>query len=268
MDVETFFNLFVEELKENKALTRYYKYNNNTTSFEFRKAYFIQRLQYIQKHITNKNSLIWDCGCGYGTSAIFLALNGYTVTGNTLEFYYNQIPSRIKYWSQFGDISSFTYSYENSYEKKFEENSLDYILVQDTLHHLEPFQDILQIFKKALKLQGKLVAIEENGNNIIIRANRFRQRGNNRIVEMYDEKLGKNILIGNENIRSYKKWNTEFNKAGFQLADEQYIRFYMPYKFKNGNSAHLIDKEQALWKKNSFLREYFFFGLNFTSQYE
>jgi hypothetical protein len=69
--IERFFLLFLEELKINANLTRYYKYNNNKSSFQFRKAYFIQRLEYIQNHITDENSVIWDCGCGFGTTAIF-----------------------------------------------------------------------------------------------------------------------------------------------------------------------------------------------------
>jgi len=264
--IERFFQLFLEELKINANLTRYYKYNNNKSSFQFRKAYFIQRLEYIQNHITEENSVIWDCGCGFGTTAIFLAMNGYKVVGNTLEFYYKEIPARLKYWSQYGDISSFTPSYENAYEKKFDPRSIDYIIVQDTLHHLEPFQGILKIFKEVMKPNGKLIAIEENGNNIIIRANRYRTRRNNRIIEIFDERLNKKILFGNENIRSLATWQKEFNKAGFELKDKRYIRLFLPFFFTNTNARNIIETEQKLWQKSSFLREYFFFGLNFIAQ--
>lgn len=266
MTIDQFFELFLEELRINKNLTKYYKYNNNKSSFQFRKAYFVQRLQYILDHITDKNGLIWDCGCGYGTTAIFLALNGYRVTGNTLEFYYNEIPARLKYWSQFGDVSLFTPSYENAYEKKFDPHSVDYIIVQDTLHHLEPFQGILKIFKEVMKPAGKLIAIEENGNNIIIRANRYRTRRNNRIIEIFDERLNKKILFGNENIRSFKTWEMEFNKAGFKLSDRNYIRLFMPFFFNETNAQKLISREQKIWRSNSLLREYFFFGLNFVAE--
>lgn len=266
MTINRFFELFLKELELNPNLTRYYKYNNNKSSFQFRKAYFSQRLQYIQSHLTKANSTIWDCGCGYGTTAIFLALNGHKVTGNTLEFYFKEIPKRLEYWSQFGDVSSFEATYENAYEKQLEPSSLDYIIVQDTLHHLEPFQEILPIFKNALKPDGKLIAIEENGNNVVIRANRYRTRGNNRIVEMYDERLKKNILIGNENIRSFETWQKEFNNGGFVLKDKNYMRLFLPFFFSDKNSQKLIEKEQRLWKKNSFLREYCFFGLNFIAE--
>jgi SAM-dependent methyltransferase len=223
-------------------------------------------LQYIQSHLQNKDGLIWDCGCGFGTTAIFLALNGYNIEGNTLEFYFKEIPARLKYWSQFGDVSSFTPTYESSYEKKFNPHSIDYIIVQDTLHHLEPFQGILEIFKQVLKPQGTVIAIEENGNNVVIRTNRYRTRGNNRIIEIYDENLQKKILFGNENIRSYKTWEQEFNKAGFQLNNKMYIRLFLPFFFNDHNADKLIAKEQKIWRQNTFLREYLFFGLNFTAQ--
>jgi hypothetical protein len=61
----------------------------NPASFEFRKSYVTQRLHYILDHLPTPDAAIWDCGCGYGTTAIFLALNGYKVHGTTLEFYFS-----------------------------------------------------------------------------------------------------------------------------------------------------------------------------------
>jgi len=102
--VEVFFNLFIEELKQNKNLRTYYKFLNNSSGLEFRKAYFCQRLQYIYDNIGEKTSKIWDCGCGYRTTAIFLALNGIATNGSTLEFYYQEIPKRLEYWKKYGKI--------------------------------------------------------------------------------------------------------------------------------------------------------------------
>jgi hypothetical protein len=33
--------------------------------------------------------------------------------------------------------------------------------------------------------------------------------------------------------------------------------------FPNKNSKARIEKEQQIWKKNNFLKEYFFFGINY-----
>ena len=265
MTVENFFDHLVEELKENEALRYYYKYLENPAKFEYRKAYFCQRLQYIADHINDPNLKIWDCGCGFGTTAIFLSINGYATHGTTLEHYIKEIPGRLKYWNQFGDVSRFTYSYENIFDHQFEAEIYDLIIIQDTLHHLEPLDDAIKILKDVLRKEGKLLIIEENGNNVIQNAKLFLQRGNKRIIKIYDEKLQKNILLGNENIKSLKEWNRAFKKQGLEIDEKsvQYIRYYLPFSFPNEKAAEKVKNEQALWKKNSFLKEYFFFGINF-----
>ncbi len=265
MNVEEFFQLFLKEIEANASLQYYYKYLENPKRLEYRKAYFCQRLQYIYDNIDNPELRILDCGCGFGTTALFLSINGIKSHGTTLEHYIKEIPQRLEYWSQFGDVSGFTYSYENLFDHEFEANSYDLIIIQDTLHHLEPLNNALQILNGILDKGGKLLIIEENGNNVIQNAKLFLQRGNKRIIEIYDEQLKKNILLGNENIRSLKKWRSEFQNENFAVIEDsvQYIRYYLPFMFPNEKAQEKISKEQALWKSNQFLKEFFFFGINF-----
>lgn len=268
MTVEQFFEHFIEELKENEDLRYYYKYLEDPAKFEYRKAYFCQRLQYIADHIKHPNLKIWDCGCGFGTTAIFLSINGISSHGTTLEHYIKQLPRRLEYWKQFGDVSKFSYSYENIFDHQFESNSYDLIIIQDTLHHLEPLNEALKILHKVLRKDGKLLIIEENGNNLIQNAKLFLQRGNKRIIKIYDETLKKEILLGNENIRSLNEWQKEFQKEGFTIEQSsvEYIRYYLPFMFPNEKAKQKVAAEQKLWKKNNFLKEYFFFGINFLVQ--
>ena len=221
MTVNDFFELFLKELQDVPAMRGYYKFLNDKTSFEFRKAYFVQRLQYISKQITNQNATIWDCGCGYGTTALFLAMNGFRVYGTTLEFYFDQIEQRKNYWKQYGNADLFEVDYANIFDNNLNDNSFDYIILQDTLHHIEPLQDALHIFHSILKPQGQLVVAEENGNNIIANLKLFKQRGNKKIITIWDERLQKNILLGNENVRSWKKWKYEFEQAGFNCENTE-----------------------------------------------
>ena len=266
MTVETFFDHFLDELQENPDLRYYYKYLDNPSRFEYRKAYFCQRLEYIFMHISkNPNLRIWDCGCGFGTTAFFLALNGINVHGTTLEHYIDQLPKRFDFWKQFGDVSGFTYSYENIFDHQFEQHSQDRIIIQDTLHHLEPLDDAIKILDHVLAPGGKLLIIEENGNNVIQNAKLYLQRGNKKIIKIYDEHLEKEILLGNENIRSLSSWKKAFDKNNLKIVADtvQYIRFYLPFMFSNKKADKKIKKEQKLWKKYPFLKEYFFFGINF-----
>lgn len=267
MTPEHFFELFLKELEQREEMQRYYKFLQQEGSFPFRKNYFLERLRYIYKNIQDPKQSIWDCGSGYGTTGLFLAMNGIAVHGTTLEFYYETVEKRYAYWQQFGNAQLFTCSYENLFDAPPANNSYDIIIVQDTLHHLEPIDNALQIFYSALKPGGKIVSIEENGNNIIQNLKLYKYRGNKRIITIWDEKLQKDILIGNENIRSLKKWNALFEKHHFKIEPKevQYIRYYLPYKYKNADSTALLEKERHIQSVSKYRKEYFFFGINFQA---
>ena len=268
MTVNDFFSLLLKELEENPSLRGYYRFLNDKSEskFIFRKRYYLQRLEYIANSVTKSNSSVWDCGCGYGTTAIFLALNGHTVYGNTLEYYFDQIPARLKYWSQFGDLSKLKLDYKNHFDVKDKEQ-YDYVIAQDTLHHLEPVHEALDIISESLKKGGELVEIEENGKNIFNRTKNFLRRGNKRIKEIYDEKLQRNILIGDENTRPLKEWDILLSKSNMQIQDHsvEYVRLYLEFSYRLFSEDRLDKKEKEKWKKNAFLRKYFYFGTNFIA---
>ncbi|MFA6059201.1 MAG: class I SAM-dependent methyltransferase [Taibaiella sp.] len=268
MTPEHFFELFLKELEQREEMHRYYKFLGKASSFHFRKNYFLERLRYIAKQINDPAKTVWDCGSGYGTTGLFLAMNGIKTHGTTLEFYYESVAKRYEYWNQFGDASLFTCSYENLFDAPPPAESYDVIIVQDTLHHLEPINDALQIFHQALKPGGKIVAIEENGNNIIQNAKLYKYRGNKRIIKQWDEKLQKDILIGNENIRSLKSWTDLLTGNKFMLDQDsvQYIRYFLPFRYRNADPEGLLKKEFEIQRKSRLRKEYFFFGMNFVAE--
>ncbi len=274
MTVNEFFDLFLIELKQHDKLREYYKFHDDPAKFNFRKAYFCQRLQYVIDQIQsfqpsiNQSYNIWDVGSGYSTTQIFLALNGIASHGSTLEFYYEHLPQRLKYWSKHGDMNLVKASYENIFDAPIKLGSEDIIIVQDTLHHLEPLNESLNIFHKTLRPGGFLLGVEENGNNIMQRMKLYKQRGSNRIIEYYDEGLGRKVLMGNENIRPYKVWKREFEKAGFQMDEESvhFVRLFPPNFFEKKPIEEVVAREQRIWKSNNFLKEYFFFGVNFIAR--
>jgi SAM-dependent methyltransferase len=265
MTVAEFYDLLIAEIKARPQLQGYYRFLQNPEKELWRKAYFCQRLEYIERHV-KEFPTIWDIGCGYGTTAIFLALNGYKVHGTTLEYYFPEIPERIKYWLQFGDVSGFSYDYENLFDTT-NTNLFDAIIVQDTIHHTEPLNEALRIIHDALRPGGRIIAVEENGRNIIQRLKLYKQRGNKRILEFYDERLKKTILLGNENIRPLATWRDLFEKAGLPIEEDtiDYVRV-LPARLFGTNYTSAIEKEQRLWRKYPVLRDYFFFGLSFCGK--
>lgn len=60
-------------------------------------------------------------------------------------------------------------------------------------------------------------------------------------------------------------WQKAFQKEGFNIQQDtvQYIRYYLPFAFPNKKAKERVEKEQQIWKKNNFLKEYFFFGINY-----
>jgi len=273
MSPEQFFELMLKELEVHTEMQLYYKFLGKKSSLHFRRNYFLQRLRYVKRHIIDVNAnkgvtAIWDCGSGYGTTCLFLALNGISTVGTTLEFYYDTVQKRKEYWSQYGDTSLFNCTYENLFDNQPAAGSFDWIIVQDTLHHLEPIAEALQIFNRSLKKNGKILSIEENGNNLIQRLKLYKYRGSKRIITIWDEKLQKDILIGNENIRSLETWQHLFEENGFNLQKDsvQYIRYFLPIHYRFSAPDALLEKEQKLQSAKGFRREYFFFGLNFIAE--
>ena len=267
MGVEEFLELFIKELEINNDLRTYYRLLNNKNRLLWRKAYLEQRLEYVYSHLGSPSGKIWDVGCGYATTSIFLALNGYQVLGNTLEFYYDKIGSRLDYWSRFGNLNELRIEYANLFDMPVAMQQFDAIIAQDTLHHLEPVQEAMDIFRDSLKPGGRLIVTEENGNNIFISLKNFSIRGFNRVDNHYDERLQKNILFGNENARSMQAWNEILKLGGFTMVekDMEYIRFFPPCCFAPENYIEMIEKERKTGKNLKLLRELLFFGINFTA---
>jgi SAM-dependent methyltransferase len=268
MGVDEFLKLFMQELQMNSDLRSYYRLLNNKNCYHWRKAYFESRLRYVNDRLPAKKANIWDAGCGYGTAAIFLALNGHKVTANTLEFYYDKIAGRLDYWKQFGDLSGLGFEYANLFDMPVRQGFYDIIIAQDTLHHLEPIDEAMLIFRKSLADNGKIIVTEENGSNFFIALKNFRKRGFKRVTWYYDEKLQKTIRFGNENARSLGRWHCILSNAGMNVSADSvgFVRFFPPFFFNNANYYRLQKKEEEIGKKYRLLREILFFGINFTAE--
>lgn len=267
MSVAEFLELFIKELESNAGLRTYYRLINSKQRFLWRKAYFEQRLQYVSDQAGSAPGNIWDAGCGYGTTAIFLALNGFNVYGNTLEFYYDQINNRLDYWSRFGNLGNLKIEYANLFDINVRERFYSHIIAQDTLHHLEPIDTALQKFAYSLANDGKLIVTEENGFSFFIRMKNFSKRGLKKISEYHDPQLNKTILFGNENARGLNEWRRLFLENGLEIPENnvQYIRLYPHMFYTASNYKSIYQSEVQISTKLPLINEFLFFGINFTA---
>lgn len=265
MRAEAFYELLLTELESHPTLKGYYRFLNDPSRQAFRSAYYLQRLQYIERQLPRVGDYVWDCGCGYGTTNLFLAMNGIRSFGNTLEYYYAEIGQRRAYWSQHGNTDLFECVYANTYDLDLAPDTFSAIIVQDTLHHLEPLHDALILFNQVLQPGGIVVAIEENGSNVIQQLKLFRQRGFTKVVEIDDATLGKKILMGNENIRSVRQWRKTFSAAGFKWQPDslEFVRILPASAFRNNSLDSVISREQQLISRYPLLRKFLAFGINF-----
>jgi len=267
MDTGVFLKLFIKELEENSSMHSYYRMSDGGKRFLFRKAYIEQRLDYIKTHIPETGLNIWDAGCGYGTTSIFLALNGYYVTGTTLEYYYPAIEERLHYWRQFGKLDKLGFRYENLFDVDKNSESFDAIILQDTLHHIEPLNEALIILRNRLRPDGKIIVCEENGRNPFICLKNIRTRGFKKIIRKYDENTGKWIMFGNENARSLSEWKKLFSSGGLNIitSESEYIRLLPPCSFSESNYLKMIQKEKKAAIQLSLINDLLFWGINFTA---
>ena len=262
MNPERFFELLLKELEQTPVLQGYYKFLRGRKSFLFRRNYFLRRLEFIAARVGSSEKSVWDAGCGYGTSAIFLTLSGHSVRGTTMEFYSDLIDKRRAYWSQFGDLGKFTYVHEDLFNSPVPPGSFDRILVQDALHHIEPIDQGIQILSRSLKPDGKIVVVDVNGRAFLIRIPLYMQRGSKRVITMHDEKLNRDYVMGNENVRSFGTWKGIFERNGMKVADYEFIRCYPPFLWSQDNYDRRIVSEKQLWRDHAMLREYGYMGMN------
>ena len=267
MEVSEFLALFLKELSVNTRLNEYYRLAPGSRRFLFRKAYLQQRLEYIKRHVPSESCNIWDAGCGYGTTSIFLALNGHRVKGTTLEYYYNEIEGRKEFWSRYGNLDKLTVRYENIFDTEEEKGIFNIVVLQDTLHHLEPVDAALRIFRDSLKPGGRVIAIEENGSSVFIITKNLLKRGLSKKKEYFDETLGKSVIMADEHARSLYEWGKVLKNIGLGGTFEaEYIRLLPPCFFTDKNYGSVIDCEQRMGKSGYFPSKYFFFGINFIAE--
>ncbi len=267
VEIPAFLDLLTSEVEMNPSLQLYYKLAAGGSRYLYRRAYLEQRLQYVDNQLGRKPLSVWDAGCGYGTTSIFLAMKGHLVYGSTLEHYYEAISDRLPFWSRYVNLDTLRIEYRDLFDEQPQPGSFDAIIAQDALHHLEPASRAVRIFYTALKESGSLIVTEENGNCLFIGLKNFLKRGFNKTIKYYDPQLGKQITLADEHARSLGEWRKLLLKEGFKVDDKnvEYIRMFPPLCFTAVNYPDCILRERNMCRRMGLLREVCCFGVNFSA---
>lgn len=268
MSLDTFFDRLEDELQFNLKLKEYHRIINDKSNYLFRKLYYYQRLEFMLSQIDlTKVNRILDLGCGYGTSSYLLAHFNQRIVATTLEYYYDEIENRNTYWNKYVNTDCIEFKYENFLKADYLPKQFDYVIVQDTLHHLEPINEALEKIHMVLKDEGIVIVNEENGSNIICRIKHFKERGFKRIIKIYDEKLNEWLLFGNENTRNISKWESLFRDANMKVIpkSKEYIRVLPSMFYMNKDMNEVAGMENKIGSVSKYFNKYFFFGINFCA---
>jgi 2-polyprenyl-3-methyl-5-hydroxy-6-metoxy-1,4-benzoquinol methylase len=265
--IDKFLKFFQLELSEKTELNEYHKLFESRWLYSFRMSYFKQRMDYLIKHLPQQPCNVLDIGCGYGTNTFLLALNDIDIEGITLYEFFEPIEKRTKYWNTLGDLKNLKFICNDSNIHSFKNKKFDIIIAQDTLHHIEPINKVLNKIANLLSENGKIIVCEENGSNIMHNIRLFMLRGNNRVSFQFDKKLNKDVLVGNENTRSLSKWLNLFKQSNLEVEDNsvEYLRVLPPIPFASYKKISQLEK---LFSKIPFLRNHLFHGVNFTAKHQ
>lgn len=172
---------------------------------EIARSMCLELFELLQFDLEKQPLKILDVGCGSGVTGRMLAEKGYEVTGIDLSPKMVDLANRKAGGSPFhalvGDITRTSFSSDH----------FDLCLSISCLHHFLDPVPALEEISRVLKMGGRLVLVEPNGSNPIVRLSR--------LLGFVLERLGK--LKGatkNERVHNCKDYKLMLERAGLKVA--------------------------------------------------
>jgi 2-polyprenyl-3-methyl-5-hydroxy-6-metoxy-1,4-benzoquinol methylase len=154
--------------------------------------------------INRKNKKVLEVGCGSGAFGRRLAKKGFNVTGidlsKVLVKYANKLAKdeKISYRAVAGNV--FNYKIRN----------FDIVMCVGFLHHFEDLSPIIKKLGSFLKKDGKIVIMEPNGSNPVIKLTELIRK------KVWPFNTMASLGTMNETNHSAGKYLAEFKKTGFE----------------------------------------------------
>lgn len=160
---------------------------------------------------------VLEVGCGFGHDLCWTAIHGAKATGidvkSDMVSMSTQLKKRLE--TEFGYELDVEIVGANLLDFD-RDGSFDFIYMKDTLHHLEPRQEIVPKLAALLAPGGRLLIVEPNAWNPMIQYKMFRIRGFKTIIELTDAETGKHFIYGNERLLTGGTMTRLFAAAGLK----------------------------------------------------
>ncbi len=204
---------------ENKIFSHYYRSYKKRFNNYLKNNYNEQTKELLEIAAKIDRPKILEIGVGCGTEALWLALKGYDVSGVDIDDDLLSVARRRQELLETarGQKISCTFIKKSLLEmdatKKF-----DIIWLEQTLHHLEPRQPMLDQIVRLLKPNGYLIISEINAYNPLNQLRFFLFRGFKTVINY------KGHLFGNERIIFPWRLKKEFKKRGLKTLSLRFFR--------------------------------------------
>lgn len=220
----------VDKFNEDSKTNKGYKY---TTNNSFSSIVANKRItDKVNSMITNDINTLIDCGCGDGTYTNEIKKINPTLAIQAFDPASAAIEIAKK---QYSNIEFFVASIYNV--KEFNKRNNDLAVLRGILHHIP---DQLQAIKNINQVSNKMLIIEPNGNNPILK---LIEKKSTYHIEHEEQSFSSNQL---------KKWCLE---AGWKINSIEYIGF-VPFFFPTV-LAKIIYFFQPLLEKIPIIKKYF-----------
>jgi 2-polyprenyl-3-methyl-5-hydroxy-6-metoxy-1,4-benzoquinol methylase len=191
-----------------------------------REAYSEQIREAIELIKARPGARVLEIGFGLGTESLWLSMQGANVVAIDILGDFKKAARRRKeiLEQHIGQTLSCEFR-RTSIMDLDDEEAYDVIWMEQTFHHLEPREAVVDKIVSLIKPGGHLVVSEVNAMNPLMQFQLFLARGTNMYFTHVDEE-GKEILIGRERIITAHRLKHIFAKRHVYCKNVRYFRIF------------------------------------------
>lgn len=219
---------------EQRVLEAYYASFRRHFSVRMRRFYDSQTREIMVLLAAEPGLRLLEIGCGCGSESLWFALHGAEVTALDLksdriavaekrsEVLEREAGQRIA--CTFRRVSLFDFP---------EDEAFDVVWMEQSFHHLEPREAVIDRVSAVLRPGGYLIVSEANALNPLLQVQLALRRGF-RTITIYEDEKGRSHPYGNERILSAAKLRQAFAKRGVTCQSIRHFRVFPNYPIFDG----------------------------------